>query len=445
MTEEILSVREGFVNDDNVESFQYIEKDTDQGTGSLNNQTELTITYQNQDAWLFPGDSYLKIEGTLKTAANADVPNNSAVAFINNGLLQLFSNAKYFLGTQQIEYFENVGITTLIHNYLTKSRNYQGGCWLWSPDQVDGTASANNTIWRDRNLIINPQAGGGVWNFSAMIPLSAIFNFCNDYKKVIYGMQHKISLTRTTNTRSLLRVNAAVAASGYYPALLALAADVNVVLSSLKWCMPYIVPSAASSLDLMEIIKEKEEIPLTFLNKRSEVIAVPAATTFNWKLQLSGGIERPRFLVFGFQVGRGVNQTSNAAMFAGADVNVISAYILLNGIRYPYTDVGTDYATNKYTKWYREYLKFYNRYNSDNLGEACLSYLDFIKIAPLYVFDVSNQPEKLKNTTIDATLNMTFAAAAPADTVAYCVMYFDSLYKLTGDSNKQIIQQVNID
>mgnify|MGYP003471090445 FL=1 len=57
MTEEILSIREGFVNDDSVESFQYIEKDTDQGTGSLNNQTELTITYQNQDAWLFPGDS----------------------------------------------------------------------------------------------------------------------------------------------------------------------------------------------------------------------------------------------------------------------------------------------------------------------------------------------------------------------------------------------------
>jgi len=68
MTEEILSIREGFVNDDSVESFQYIEKDTDQGTGSLNNQTELTITYQNQDAWLFPGDSYLKIEGALKTA-----------------------------------------------------------------------------------------------------------------------------------------------------------------------------------------------------------------------------------------------------------------------------------------------------------------------------------------------------------------------------------------
>ena len=67
MTEEILTIKEGYVNDDSVESYQYIEKDTDQGTGSLNNQTELTITFQNQDAWLFPSDSYLRIEGVLKT------------------------------------------------------------------------------------------------------------------------------------------------------------------------------------------------------------------------------------------------------------------------------------------------------------------------------------------------------------------------------------------
>ena len=123
----------------------------------------------------------------------------------------------------------------------------------------------------------------------------------------------------------------------------------------------------------------------------------------------------------------------------------MAAYVLLNGLRYPYTDMGTDLATKKYTKWYREYLRFYDRYNGDNVGEACLSYLDFVNVAPLYIFDVSNQPEKLKNTTIDVTLNMTFAAAAPADTSCYCVMYFDSVYTLTGDSNKQIIQQLNYD
>lgn len=152
------------------------------------------------------------------------------------------------------------------------------------------------------------------------------------------------------------------------------------------------------------------------------------------------------YLVFN---GLFADQTSNSAVLGvvqnAVNPNVVGAYVTLNGERYPYTDMGTDSASNKYTKWYNEYLRFFNRYNSDNLGEACLSYIDFVKVATLYVFDVSNQPEKLKNTTIDVTLNMTFAAAAPAHTMIYCLTYFDSLYTLTGDSNKQIIQQINID
>ena len=64
----------------------------------------------------------------------------------------------------------------------------------------------------------------------------------------------------------------------------------------------------------MSIVNEREPVPLAFLNKRSEGVHVPQATTFNWKLQLTGGIERPRFLVFGFQTGRGADQTTNNAV-----------------------------------------------------------------------------------------------------------------------------------
>ena len=443
MTEEILTIREGYINDDSVESYQYIEKDTDQGTPNLNNGGELTITFQNQDAWVFPSDSYLRIEGVFKTPANADVANNAAIAFANNGLMYLFSQVRYFLGTQQIEYFQEAGVTTTIHNYLTKSRNYMGYNWFWIPDRGTADANANNEAWRTRNILVNPQANNGVWYFSAILPLKNIFSFCNDYRKVIYGMQHKISLQRTNNTKALFRTANAVAASGIFPALAAYNADANVNITTLRWVMPYVVPSLGKQEELLGIIRDRESVPVAFLNKRSESIAVPQATIFNWKLQLTGGIERPRFIIIAFQTDRGADQTTNNASFDIAGLNVTSAYILLNGIRYPYSDVGTDFATNKYTKWYYEYLRFFNKYNSDNLGEACLSYLDFIKVAPMYVFDVSNQTEKLKNTSIDSTLNITFAAAAPANTTAYAITYFDSMYTLTGDNNKQIIQLFN--
>ena len=81
-----------------------------------------------------------------------------AVAFINNGLMYLFSNFRYYLEGRQIEYFQNVGITTTIHNYLTKSRNYAGGSWFWLPDRGTTAADAHNEPWRTRNLFVNPQA-----------------------------------------------------------------------------------------------------------------------------------------------------------------------------------------------------------------------------------------------------------------------------------------------
>ena len=268
-------------------------------------------------------------------------------------------------------------------------------------------------------------------------------------------MQHKISLTRTTDTRALIRFAAAgadaadgdlpgVAESGIYAACKSLSNDAKVVLSSLKWCMPEVRASIPSQVTLKSFIDSKESVILAFLNKRCETISVPQTTRLNWKLQLSGGIERPRYLVVAFQTGLFADQTSNSTIFTNVP-NVLDAYITLNGIRYPYTQPSTDLATKRYTYWYREYLNFFKNYIRNPNLNACLSYADYIKYYPMYIFDVSKQPEKLKNCTIDATIMMTFAENVPANTQAYCVMYFDSLYELVGDVNKQIIRQINFE
>ena len=114
---------------------------------------------------------------------------------------------------------------------------------------------------------------------------------------------------------------------------------------------------------------------MAFLNKRSESIIVPAATKFTWKLHLSGGIVRPRDIVIAFQTGRGGDQTTNNASFDFTGLNVIDAYVSLDGDRYPLSGV----ENNKYARWYYEYLNFYNKYNNNNKSETCLSYLDFTK------------------------------------------------------------------
>jgi len=241
---------------------------------------------------------------------------------------------------------------------LTKSRNYNGDSWFWVPDRGTAAANATNESWRIRNVFTNPQVDDGVWYFSAILPLSAIFSFCNEYQKAIYGMQHKISLTGTNNTSALLRTNAAIDASGNYPALVALANDIVVNITTLKWVMRDVRPSLIKEKEVLSIIEDKKPVQLAFLNMRLESINVPTATLFIWNLQLASGVERPRFIIVGFQTGKGADQTTNNASFDLNGLNVTDAYIVLNNTRYPYSNFGTNYATKAYTKCYHEYLIF---------------------------------------------------------------------------------------
>jgi len=53
--------------------------------------------------------------------------------------------------------------------------------------------------------------------------------------------------------------------------------------------------------------------------------------------------------------------------------------------------MNTDYVSNRYTNWYSEYKRFFNNYNQYIIGEPCRSYLDFMNIAPMYIFDVQRK------------------------------------------------------
>jgi len=429
--------------DTDIEQFEYIEQDSDQSQGNLNSQTEITISFQNQDAWMLPHKSYLILEGTLRTeaAANWNDAAGTGIGFINNGLMYMFKTCKYFLGNQQIEYFEDAGITTTIHNLLTRSKNFQGLHLMWYPDNHNGEAAITNTGFANRRDYLRNAANS--FKFSAIVPLSHIFNFANDYKKVIYGMQHKIALTRTNDFRAIMKNNNADDAGDVLNFVAGTAVAVarigSINLTKLRWAMPVVKPSENKRIELTTIIKDKTPVVVSFLNKKYETIAVPHATTFSWKLQIAAGIEKPRFIVLAFQTARAADdELTNHGTFDPLDVT--NAYILLNGVRYPYADVGTNLTNNVYAKWYHNYLEFRKMYTGEDNGDSCVGLLEFKSIYPLYVFDVSHQSEKLKNTVIDITIHMSFAAAAADGTIAHAVTYCDSLFKLTGDSNKQIIQ-----
>jgi len=156
-----------------------------------------------------------------------------------------------------------------------------------------------------------------------------LFNFCNDYNKVLWGLNHRIRMTRANSTRALFRTAAAIAATSVFQQLTASPADGVINLSTLRWAVPVVRPSPSHEQALLEIVGNNSQfIDVAFLNKRTNSIAVPAATTFTWSLATTSGVERPKYIVIIFQ-GAVANQTVNSSAYTGCQVSYIILYLRL--------------------------------------------------------------------------------------------------------------------
>ena len=86
----------------------------------------------------------------------------------------------------------------------------QGLNQLWYKDTATTVAKADNNGFDARHayLIQSPTVTG---TFSFRIPLTHVFDFCQDYDKIVYGLKHSLTLVRKTKDDAICRSAAAAA------------------------------------------------------------------------------------------------------------------------------------------------------------------------------------------------------------------------------------------
>ena len=89
---------------------------------TLGNSDEIRIPIQQQDLYTLPCESFLYVEGTLTTVANAKEDEPSA-RFVNNCVAFLFDEMRYELDGVEIDRSRNVGITSTLKNYVSLSKH----------------------------------------------------------------------------------------------------------------------------------------------------------------------------------------------------------------------------------------------------------------------------------------------------------------------------------
>jgi hypothetical protein len=190
---------------------------------------------------------------------------------------------------------------------------------------------------------------------------------------------------------------------------------------------------------MRKIIEEKVPLPLAYRARTSEQTMVTQTLNFTWRLSVIGGVEKPRWIIIGFQTARINTQQQNPAVFD--HLNIRNAYVTLNSERFPMSDIITNFDRNEYMKLYDMFDDFKkDYYGIDSLvGGTQVNVAAYKSLFPIIVFDVRKQNEKIKTGVTDIQVKFEFGTAVPADTTAYSVMISDRFYKLSSDGKNMSV------
>ena len=425
----ILRITDPILKDDSIDRYEEIAYERVVGTNLNSPGQDIRLTIETQDIFTHPSESYLIIEGRLLRDNNNSYGNNDFVSITNNGMMYLFKRIRYDLSGQEIESLVHPGQATTMLGLLKYPDDFsksKGLNQLWYKDTTL-LAEEANLGWNIRKfqLIKNSDPRG---TFSFKIPLKHIFGFCEDYDKVVYGLKHTLTLTRNDDNDAIFR---AVNDADGNPV-----ANGKIVLKDIYWFMPHVTPADKYKMELYKIIERKEKLPVGYRMLQCDSATVSQSTTFSWRLSVKSSLEVPRFIIVGFQTGKSGNQLENPSLFD--NVNVSNIYVMLNSTRYLTTDYNISFLSQKYNRVYGDAAEFRSKFfNMDELiSNPNITPLDYKKLYPLFLFDVSKQSEKLKYSTTDIQIKMHFSAPVPANTQAYAVIISDRLINFQSDGNK---------
>src|ERR1044072_9292164 len=441
VTNKSLDITEPIVQDNSIESFQYQDY-TPQSQDNLDQYGRvIQIDINATDTYIKISDSYLVIKGQLVRADNNNrYAADAEITFVNNAMMYLFSQIKYIIGGKTMEQISDPGQITSMVAYLTLPDDYNSNAGLmscWSKDTpnhansqkftacvaapVAGYTPAENVEYNQgfaarRSLLMSADPRG---SFTFVIPFSHMFGF-SEYDKVIWNVKHSLTLTRAgSDTLAIHRANGVQ--------------DGKIKLSNISWRVPHVDVNPISHSQLMDVIISKQIIPLGFMARSSESQAVPQARAFSWRLSVAGGIEKPRWIIVGFQTKRNTTQEQNPAVFD--HLTVTNAYAMLNNERYPVYDSLIDFASNDYSVLYESFDNYKKKIFGFNslVGGTQVNYPAFKSLFPLFVFDITNQNDKLTTGVVDMNLKFFFNDNVPAGAIAYACIESDRMFKLKSD------------
>ena len=289
--DECLDINEPYIYDELIQSLQYFEF-TSQTFANRNTVGHtITINTNAQDVYALPSQSYINMKVKLRRNDNNN-PYAAAheVALLNNAMMYLFTEVKYELDSKNIEKLSSPGQITSMLVYLSQPDDFSTSAGLkycWNKDTNTfafvtgaGYTSARNPEYNAgfaarKGLLCRSNPRG---HFSFNIPLSHILGFA-EFKKVIYGQKHTLTLTRGADTQAIYRANGVP--------------DGEIDIIRNTWHIPQIQLSPEYLAGMRSLIEQKVTIPISFRARSCEQSTLTQTRNYTWRLSVTGGVEKP--------------------------------------------------------------------------------------------------------------------------------------------------------
>ena len=378
----IFDIDEQIQEEDSIKSYEYNEYLPTSGS-NLNIPGTITIHIESQDEFFHPRKSYLLVEGEVLKKDGTRYTTTDDLALCNNGIMHLFSNARYEIAGQEIENVNNPGIAGVLMGAAKFPFDYSTGAGLmqcWAPNTADSQLINTKGYEARKEYIIKTSVPVGTFSF--MIELENVFGFVEDYAKVTYGMRQRLKLVRKSDNDAILRATGVKAG--------------KVNLTKVAWMMPRVIPNDDSKTELNQLIEDGTQIDVGYRMRQCNVADIAKnVTSFDWRLGVRTAPEKPRYILIALQEGKSNNQEKNASVFD--HLNVTQMSVKLNDTKYPARDVTADFAKHKFVEYYKMFSNFsQDYYGLDPLTSGTsIDLLTYKKLFPIFYFDISKKVKDL--------------------------------------------------
>ncbi|RYA68247.1 hypothetical protein DD595_25615, partial [Enterobacter cloacae complex sp. 4DZ3-17B2] len=158
--------------------------------------------------------------------------------------------------------------------------------------------------------------------------------FAEDYRKIVVNAKHELILTRSKHDdNAIIQI-----AEEHY----------KIETNKIEWLVPYVTLAGRERIQLLRFIEKDPCISLSFRTwELYENPLLPVASSHVWSVKIATQLEKPRYIIIGFQTARKNDKARNASLFDHC--NISNVKVFLNSKYYAYGNLNLDIANNQFS------------------------------------------------------------------------------------------------